>query len=105
MALDLVTLYIKLLTICEKIRNDAAGCLLLASLDKLTKKKKELCDNINELLATHNTVKDNNELNNKTDQPQICFKSLKVYKCALKENLLSSSHRKKLQRIKLKSLL
>lgn len=40
-----MSLYIKLLTICGKIRkNDEAGWLLLASLDKLTMEKNELCD-------------------------------------------------------------
>lgn len=53
MAVDLVTLFLKLLTICERKNNDAAGGLLLSPLNKSTKDKNELCDDINELLASH----------------------------------------------------
>lgn len=43
-----MTLYTKLLRICGKIseENDEIGGLLLATLDKLTKLKNELCDKI-----------------------------------------------------------
>lgn len=57
---DLVTLYIKLLTICRKNKeNDGSGSLLPASLDKLTKEKNVLLDRINQLLGYQNTVKKN----------------------------------------------
>ena len=38
--------------------NDDANWLLSASLDKLAKAKNELCDKINQLLASQNRVKD-----------------------------------------------
>lgn len=46
---------------------------------------------INQLLASENTVKDNNEHNDKTDQLQMLISGLKVSKCVLEEHLLSSS--------------
>jgi len=53
--------------------SDFAGSILLTSLDKL--------------------IKGRNELHDKTDQLQMQGNNLKVPKCALEENLLSSSHR------------
>jgi hypothetical protein len=38
-------------------------------------------------------MKDNSELSDRTRQLQMGISSLKVSKCALEENLLSSSHR------------
>jgi hypothetical protein len=67
--------------------------LLLESLDKLTKKKKALCVQINRFLASQNMVKDNSELSDKVDRLQMHRHSVKVSKCALEGNLLSSSHR------------
>ena len=64
--------------------------MLLASLDKLIKDRNELRDKINQL---QNMVKDNKELNDKIDHLQMLINNLKVSKCALEENLLSSSHR------------
>ena len=72
--------------------NEDAGCLFLASLDKLTKEKNELCDNINQRLTSQHTV-ENNELSDKIDWLHVHINSLKVSKCALEEDLLSSSHR------------
>jgi len=46
-------------------------------IDKLTMEKNELHDKINQLLASQNIVKNNNELSNKTDQPQVQIHSLK----------------------------
>jgi hypothetical protein len=53
--------------------NDFAGWLLLASLDKL--------------------IKERNELHDKLDQLKMQVNNLKVSKCALEENLLSSTQR------------
>lgn len=74
----------------ENKENDAAGWLLLASLDKLIKDRNELRGKINQL---QNTVKDNKKLSDKIDQLQMQVNCLKVSKCTLEENLLSSSHR------------
>jgi hypothetical protein len=54
-------------------KNDFAGLLLLVSLDKLMSEKNGLYD--------------------KTDQLQRHVNNVRVAKCALEENLLSSSHR------------
>jgi hypothetical protein len=56
-----------------KIKNDFTGWLLLASVEKTMNEKKELCDKI--------------------ERPQTQVNDLKVAKCVLEENLLSSSHR------------
>lgn len=64
--------------------NEDAGCLFLASLDKLTKEKNELCDNINQRLTSQHTV-ENNELSDKIDWLHVHINSLKVSKCALEE--------------------
>lgn len=66
----------------ENKENDAAGWLLLASLDKLIKDRNELRDKINQL---QNMVKDNKELNDKIDHLQMLINNLKVSKCALEE--------------------
>lgn len=42
----------------ENKENDDTGWFLLASLDKLTEEKNELCDKSNQLLALKNMVKD-----------------------------------------------
>ena len=47
---------------------------------------------INQLLASQNTVKGNNELSDKADRLQMCINRAKGSKCALKGSL-SSSHR------------
>lgn len=60
MAMDLVKLYLKLMTDWA-----AAAWLLLVSLGKLLKDRNELCDKINQL---QNKVKDSNELGDKVDQ-------------------------------------
>ena len=49
--------------------------------------KNELYDKINQL---HNTVKDNNEVSDKTDYLQMEINNLKVSMCALEKNLLPS---------------
>lgn len=77
----------------ENKGNEDAGCLFLASLDKLTKEKNELCDKINQCLTSQNTEEENNELSDKIDWLHLHINSLKGFKCALEENLLSSSHR------------
>lgn len=46
--------------------NADAGWLLLPRLDKLTKEKNELCDEINQHLTFINLKKDSSELSNKT---------------------------------------
>lgn len=74
----------------ENKEYNAAGWLLLASLDKLIKDRNQLSDKINQL---ENMVKDNKELSDKIDQLQMLINSLKISKCALEENHLSSSHR------------
>lgn len=76
----------------ENKENDDTGWFLLASLDKLTEEKNELCDKSNQLLALKNMVKDSG-LSDKTGQFQVHMSSLKVSKCALEEHLLSSTHR------------
>lgn len=59
-AINLVTLSIKTFD-CFQINkendDDDDGWLLLASLDKSTKDKDDLCDKIRQLLAFHNKVK------------------------------------------------
>jgi hypothetical protein len=66
--IELVTLYIKYLSIWGKIRKTIdAGWLFLASLDKMTKEENELCDKINQHLAFQIMVKENYELSGKTD--------------------------------------
>ena len=57
--------------------------MLLASLDKLTKEKSELCDKTDQLLVSHTIVKDNQELSDKTDQLQMY--TLKVSSVPWKE--------------------
>jgi hypothetical protein len=47
--------------------NDGAGWLLLASLDNLTKTRDALHDKFNQLLASQNTVKGNNDFSDKID--------------------------------------
>ena len=74
----------------NKENNYFVGWLLLASLDKLIKDRNELRDKINQL---QNMVKDNKELNDKIDHLQMLINNLKVSKCALEKNLLSSSHK------------
>ncbi|KAL6037658.1 hypothetical protein STEG23_020039 [Scotinomys teguina] len=74
----------------ENKENDAAGWLLLASLDKLIEDRNELRDKINQL---QNTVKDNKKLSDKIEQLQMQVNSLKISKGALEESLLSSSYR------------
>lgn len=54
----------------ENKKNDDTGWLLLASLDKLTKKKKELHDKINQLPASQKTAEDT-ELSDKIDWLQM----------------------------------
>lgn len=103
---DLVILYIKLLTIYEKIRKILMlGWLPLASLDKLTVEKNEVHDKIIQLLAPWNMVKDNNELGDKTDRLQMHINRAKDSECALKENLLSSSHRAQIVENKTETLI
>lgn len=64
----------------------------LASLDKLTMKSNEHQDKIDQLLVSRDSVKNNNDLSDKTDLFQMHRNSLQVAKCALGENLLSGSH-------------
>lgn len=47
--------------------NAAAGWLLLAHLDRLTKEENELRDEINQHLTSINLKKDSSELHNKTN--------------------------------------
>jgi hypothetical protein len=51
-------------------QNKTGGCgwSLLAPLDELTERKNKLCDKINPLLASQNSVRDSNNLSNKIDQ-------------------------------------
>ncbi|XP_031204443.1 Friend virus susceptibility protein 1-like [Mastomys coucha] len=86
----------------ENKGNDAAGWLLLVSLDKLIKDRNELRDKINQL---QNMVKDNKELNEKIDHLQMLINNLKVSKCALEENLLSSSHKARFMENQTKALI
>ena len=58
--------------------------MLLASLDTLTKGESELCDKINQLIASQSMVK--------AILLQMCMNSLKVTKCTPEETLFSSSH-------------
>lgn len=44
-------------------------------------------------LTSQTTVKDSNDLSDRTDGLQMCVDSLKTSKCVPEENLLSSSHR------------
>ena len=67
--------------------------MLLASLDKLTKEKKELHNRIKQLLVSHNMVKDSNDFSDNIGQLQMHTNILKPSECALEESLLSSSHR------------
>lgn len=64
---------------------------LLACLDKLTKGKNEPHDPTKQLLASWDTVKDSNELGDKTGQPQGHTNSLKVFKCPMKRICLVST--------------
>jgi hypothetical protein len=50
---------------------DAAGWLFLASLYKVTEEKNELCEKINQLLASQDKMrKDNSEVSGKTECPK-----------------------------------
>lgn len=64
---------------------------ILAILDNLTMKYNEHRDKIDQLLVSRDSVKNNNDLSDKTDL-QMRRNSLQVAKCALGENLLSGSH-------------
>lgn len=67
--MHLVTLYIKLWTVCGKIKkNDDAGQLFLASLDKLTKDGNKLFVNL--LLASQHLLNNKNEFSDKIDRLQ-----------------------------------
>ena len=65
--------------------NDFAGSLLLASLGKL--------------------IKERNELHDKIEWLQMQINNLKVSKCALEENLPSSSHRAQVTENQTKALI
>lgn len=86
----------------ENKGNTAAGWLLLISLDKLIKDRNELQIKINQL---QNMVKDNKELNDKIDHLQMLINNLKVSKCALEENLISSSHKARVMENQTKALI
>lgn len=64
---------------------------ILAILDNLTMKYNEHRDKIDQLLVSQGSVKNNNDLSDKTDLFQMHRNSLQVAKCALGENLLSGS--------------
>lgn len=57
--------YVKLDNLWKNKENDSIVWLLLASLDKMTKEKNELCDKIYQLLASESMVKDNDGLGDK----------------------------------------
>lgn len=63
---------------------------ILAILDNLTMKYNEHRDKIDQLLVSRDSMKNNNDLSDKTDL-QMHRNSLQVAKCALGENLLSGS--------------
>lgn len=46
----------------ENMENYGAGCLFLASLDRVTKENNDLHDEMNHFLTSQNTVRGNNEL-------------------------------------------
>lgn len=72
-------------------KNNDADWLLLVSVNKLTQEKNELCEKINQLLASQNMVKDNNELRDKIECLQMYVYSLKGSQCALEDHF-SRSH-------------
>lgn len=61
--------------------------------DKLTKEENELHDGSSQLLTSQNAMKENNKLRNKINQLHMFIHSLKVFKSALEENLLSGNRR------------
>lgn len=77
-----VTLYINKTfnSLWKNKGNGDAGWLFLASLDQLTKVRNELCDKINSLPASQNTVQENNDARDKIDSLQMHMNSLKTSK-------------------------
>jgi hypothetical protein len=84
-----VMLNITFLTVCEKIRTKIK---LLVCPEHFCVKNK-FPGQIHQLPTNPSTVKGNNEFSDKMGCLRVHINSLKVSKCALEGNLVSSSHR------------
>ena len=77
----------------ENKENVAADRLIIDCLDKLTKEKNKLHDNINQHITPQNKVRNNNAFSDKVNWLQIETNTLQIPRCTLGENLLSNRNR------------